>query len=48
MRWLSRIRAQKLKDVWAVRLSVGTYLLDDKFFRPLDVDGGDDDESLDE
>jgi hypothetical protein len=35
--------ARKPKDVWAVRLAVGTYLLDGKFFRPLDVVDGDDD-----
>jgi hypothetical protein len=29
--------ARKPKDVWAVRLAVGTYLLDVKLFRPLDV-----------
>ena len=29
--------ARKPKDVWAVRLAVGTYLLDGKHFKPLDV-----------
>ncbi|RLN40834.1 uncharacterized protein C2845_PM01G13490 [Panicum miliaceum] len=41
---VGRIMARKPKDVWAVRLAVGTYLLDGKFFRPLDA-GEDDDES---
>ncbi|OEL21207.1 hypothetical protein BAE44_0017776 [Dichanthelium oligosanthes] len=44
---VGRVMARKPKDVWAVRLAVGTYLLDGKFFRPLDADGGDD-ESPDE
>jgi hypothetical protein len=25
------------KDVWAVRLSIGTYLIDAKYFKPLDI-----------
>lgn len=29
--------ARRPKDVWAVRLAVGTYLLDGKHFKPLDV-----------
>jgi hypothetical protein len=36
--------ARRPKDVWAVRLAVGTYLLDGKHFKPLEVDeekGGD-------
>lgn len=36
--------ARKPKDVWAVRLAVGTYLLDGKHFKPLEVvddEGGD-------
>ncbi|CAN6312975.1 unnamed protein product [Urochloa humidicola] len=41
---VGRILARKPKDVWAVRLAVGTYLLDGKFFRPLDA-GEDDEES---
>ncbi|WVZ56747.1 hypothetical protein U9M48_007236 [Paspalum notatum var. saurae] len=41
---VGRIMARRPKDVWAVRLAVGTYLLDGKFFSPLDSDdGGDDD-----
>ncbi|KAF8683944.1 hypothetical protein HU200_044892 [Digitaria exilis] len=44
---VGRIMARKPKDVWAVRLAVGTYLLDSKFFRPLDV-VEDDEKSLDE
>ncbi|KAL6902239.1 hypothetical protein ACP4OV_005115 [Aristida adscensionis] len=35
---VGRIVARKPKDVWAVRLAVGAYLLDGKYFRPLDVD----------
>ncbi|TVU47251.1 hypothetical protein EJB05_06844 [Eragrostis curvula] len=34
---VGRILARKPKDVWAVRLAVGTYLMDGKFFKPLDV-----------
>ncbi|KAL6648247.1 hypothetical protein ACP70R_012471 [Stipagrostis hirtigluma subsp. patula] len=44
---VGRIVARKPKDVWAVRLAVGAYLLDGKFFRPLEVDEGVD-ESPDE
>jgi hypothetical protein len=29
--------ARKPKDVWAVRLAVGTYLLDGKHFKALEV-----------
>jgi hypothetical protein len=36
--------ARKPKDVWVVRLAVGSYLLDGKFFSPLDSDNGDDGE----
>ncbi|XP_062211072.1 protein CHLORORESPIRATORY REDUCTION 42, chloroplastic [Phragmites australis] len=45
---VGRVMARKPKDVWAVRLAVGTYLLDGKFFRPLDVVDEDGDESPDE
>lgn len=47
---VGRIMARKPKDVWAVRLAVGTYLLDGKFFSPLDSDesGGDDAQTPDE
>ncbi|XP_010247145.1 PREDICTED: uncharacterized protein LOC104590261 [Nelumbo nucifera] len=34
---VGRIVARKPKDVWAVRLAIGTYLLDGKYFRPLDL-----------
>ncbi|XP_047316684.1 protein CHLORORESPIRATORY REDUCTION 42, chloroplastic [Impatiens glandulifera] len=32
-----RIVSRKPKDVWAVRLSNGTYLIDEKYFKPLDL-----------
>ncbi|XP_072951781.1 protein CHLORORESPIRATORY REDUCTION 42, chloroplastic [Typha angustifolia] len=35
---VGRIVARKPKDVWAVRLAIGTYLIDGKHFKPLDVD----------
>lgn len=35
---MSRIVARKPKDVWAVRLSIGTYLMDGKHFKPLEID----------
>ncbi|CAL9144686.1 unnamed protein product [Musa hybrid cultivar] len=35
---VGRIIARKPKDVWAVRLAIGTYLIDGKYFKPLDVD----------
>uniref|UniRef100_A0A0D9WVV3 DUF3148 domain-containing protein n=1 Tax=Leersia perrieri TaxID=77586 RepID=A0A0D9WVV3_9ORYZ len=40
---VGRVMARKPKDVWAVRLAIGTYLLDGKYFKALDVDdeGGD-------
>lgn len=41
---VGRIMARKPKDVWVVRLAVGSYLLDGKFFSPLDSDNGDDGE----
>ncbi|KAJ4811315.1 Chlororespiratory reduction 42 [Rhynchospora pubera] len=31
---VGRVVARKPKDVWAVRLAIGTYLLDGKYFRP--------------
>ncbi|KAJ0982591.1 hypothetical protein J5N97_010846 [Dioscorea zingiberensis] len=34
---VGRIVARKPKDVWAVRLAIGTYLMDGKHFKPLDV-----------
>ncbi|CAM0905427.1 unnamed protein product [Alopecurus aequalis] len=34
---VGRIMARRPKDVWAVRLAVGTYLLDGKHFKPLEV-----------
>ncbi|ERM93611.1 hypothetical protein AMTRI_Chr03g149390 [Amborella trichopoda] len=36
---VGRIVARKPKDVWAVRLTIGTFLMDAKYFRPLDLDG---------
>ncbi|KAM3213436.1 hypothetical protein ACQJBY_066046 [Aegilops geniculata] len=47
---VGRIMARKPKDVWAVRLAVGTYLLDGKHFKPLEVveDEGGDDQPQDE
>ncbi|XP_042479213.1 uncharacterized protein LOC122060107 [Macadamia integrifolia] len=35
---VGRIVARKPKDVWVVRLAIGTYLIDGKHFRPLDLD----------
>ncbi|OVA12296.1 Protein of unknown function DUF3148 [Macleaya cordata] len=35
---VGRIVARKPKDVWAVRLTIGTYLIDGKHFRPLEID----------
>lgn len=35
---LCRIVARKPKDVWAVRLTLGTFLMDGKYFKPLDLD----------
>nr|AKH05233.1 chlororespiratory reduction 42 [Erodium texanum] len=32
---VGRIVSRKPKDVWAVRLAVGTYLIDGKYFKPL-------------
>nr|GMC62435.1 chlororespiratory reduction 42 [Ipomoea batatas] len=32
------IVSRKPKDVWAVRLNIGTYLIDGKYFKPLEVD----------
>ncbi|XP_020204431.1 uncharacterized protein LOC109789807 [Cajanus cajan] len=34
---VGRIVSRKPKDVWAVRLSIGTYLIDGKYFQPLDL-----------
>ncbi|MQL74603.1 hypothetical protein Taro_006973 [Colocasia esculenta] len=34
---VGRIVARKPKDVWAVRLAIGTYLIDGKHFQPLDL-----------
>ncbi|WJX32903.1 Protein CHLORORESPIRATORY REDUCTION 42, chloroplastic [Trifolium repens] len=34
---VGRIVSNKPKDVWAVRLSIGTYLIDGKYFKPLDI-----------
>ncbi|KAL2536007.1 hypothetical protein Fot_17415 [Forsythia ovata] len=35
---VGRIVSRKPKDVWAVRLSIGTYLIDGKYFKPLEID----------
>ncbi|KAK6926476.1 Protein kinase domain, partial [Dillenia turbinata] len=35
---VGRIVSRKPKDVWSVRLTVGTYLLDGKYFMPLELD----------
>ncbi|KAH0455192.1 hypothetical protein IEQ34_015224 [Dendrobium chrysotoxum] len=35
---VGRIVSRKPKDVWAIRLAIGTYLIDGKHFRPLDLD----------
>ncbi|XWS73784.1 hypothetical protein CRYUN_Cryun02cG0159100 [Craigia yunnanensis] len=35
---VGRIVSRKPKDVWAVRLAVGTYLLDGKYFKALEFD----------
>ncbi|ESW18117.1 hypothetical protein PHAVU_006G014400 [Phaseolus vulgaris] len=34
---VGRIVSRKPKDVWAVRLRIGTYLIDGKYFEPLDL-----------
>ncbi|CAI8597770.1 unnamed protein product [Vicia faba] len=34
---VGRIVSRKPMDVWAVRLSIGTYLIDGKYFKPLDL-----------
>ncbi|KAL7606258.1 protein CHLORORESPIRATORY REDUCTION 42, chloroplastic [Lactuca sativa] len=35
---VGRIMARKPKDVWAVRLAIGTYLIDGIYFKPLQLD----------
>ncbi|KAB1226928.1 hypothetical protein CJ030_MR1G003958 [Morella rubra] len=35
---MGRIVSRKPKDVWAVRLTIGTYLIDGKYFKPLELD----------
>ncbi|KAL1544020.1 Protein CHLORORESPIRATORY REDUCTION 42, chloroplastic [Salvia divinorum] len=35
---VGRIVSRKPMDVWAVRLSIGTYLIDGKYFKPLQLD----------
>ncbi|KAB1203793.1 hypothetical protein CJ030_MR8G016823 [Morella rubra] len=35
---VGRIVSRKPKDVWAVRLTIGTYLIDGKYFKPLELD----------
>ncbi|KAJ6826659.1 uncharacterized protein M6B38_371200 [Iris pallida] len=34
---VGRVVSRKPKDVWAVRLAIGTYLIDGKHFKPLDL-----------
>ncbi|PIA59780.1 hypothetical protein AQUCO_00400582v1 [Aquilegia coerulea] len=34
---VGRIVARKPKDVWAIRLAIGTYLIDGKHFKPLEL-----------
>ncbi|KAJ7964828.1 Chlororespiratory reduction 42 [Quillaja saponaria] len=34
---VGRIVSRKPKDVWAVRLNIGTYLIDGKYFKPLEL-----------
>ncbi|XP_011043985.1 PREDICTED: uncharacterized protein LOC105139293 [Populus euphratica] len=34
---VGRIVSRKPKDVWAVRLAIGTYLIDGKYFKPLEL-----------
>lgn len=34
---VGRIVSRKPKDVWAVRLNIGTYLIDGKYFKHLDL-----------
>ncbi|KAI3726697.1 hypothetical protein L1987_66497 [Smallanthus sonchifolius] len=35
---VGRIMSRKPKDVWAVRLTIGTYLIDGKYFKPLQLE----------
>ncbi|CAN8300896.1 unnamed protein product [Cochlearia groenlandica] len=35
---VGRIVSRKPKDLWAVRLSIGTYLLDGKYFKALELE----------
>ncbi|KAH0780786.1 hypothetical protein KY290_000384 [Solanum tuberosum] len=35
---VGRIVSRKPMDVWAVRLSIGTYLIDRKYFKPLELE----------
>ncbi|CAL1403715.1 unnamed protein product [Linum trigynum] len=35
---VGRIVSRKPKDLWAVRLAIGTYLIDGKYFKPLELD----------
>lgn len=35
---VGRIVSRKPKDVWAVRLAIGTYLIDGRHFKPLDLE----------
>ncbi|KAF5751669.1 hypothetical protein HS088_TW02G00685 [Tripterygium wilfordii] len=33
---VGRVVSRKPKDAWAVRLAIGTYLIDGKYFKPLE------------
>nr|AKH05252.1 chlororespiratory reduction 42 [Pelargonium nanum] len=35
---VGRIVSRKPMDVWAVRLAIGTYLIDGKYFKPLELE----------
>ncbi|KAI5670066.1 hypothetical protein M9H77_10430 [Catharanthus roseus] len=35
---VGRIVSRKPKDVWVVRLTIGTYLIDGKYFKALEID----------
>lgn len=35
---VGRIVSRKPKDVWAIRLSIGTYLIDERYFKPLELE----------
>ncbi|KAL1825710.1 hypothetical protein ACET3Z_012488 [Daucus carota] len=35
---VGRIISRKPMDVWAIRLSIGTYLIDGRYFKPLELE----------